>query len=151
MQTLKIKRIHPNVKLPQYAHNTDAGMDLYLPETLTLAPGERKKITSGIALELPSDTVGLILEKSSRAAEGLKGSGGVIDEGYRGEVYLMPWNTTDHELHYEAGTPYAQLVVIPIVRPEVIEAQELSESPRGAGGFGSTHTVKHGQWVSTVK
>ena len=150
MQTLKIKRLHPTVKLPRYAHATDAGLDLYLPEALTLKANERKKVPLGIAIELPSETVGLVWEKSSRGDQGLKVFGGVIDEGFRGELISTIWNTNTTLLKYEAGTPIAQLLIQPILHPTVSEAEILTETSRGDGAFGSTHKVVSGEWKSTV-
>ena len=151
LQTLKIKQIHPEVKLPRFAHATDAGVDLYLPEDLQLGPDERKKVPLGIAMALPADTVGLIWEKGSRSSEGLKTFAGVVDEEFRGEVALIVWNTNQTPHNYEAGTPIAQMVVQSVLHPEIVETSELSETVRGSGGFGSTHAVEDGSWVSTVK
>lgn len=150
MQTLKIKRLHPTIRLPRYAHPTDAGMDLYLPETLTLQPNERQKVPLGIVIELPPATVGLVREKGSRGAQGLKLFGGVIDEGYRGELIAIIWNTNKTPLEYKAGTPIAQLLVQPILHPAVSEAESLTDTSRGSGSFGSTYKVVDGAWVSTV-
>jgi len=136
---LKIKRLHPGVMLPKFAHATDAGIDLYLPEDLSLAPNEQQTVALGIAVELPSNTVGLLWEKSSRGAQGLQTFGGVIDEGYRGEVKAILKNTTAEMLSYAAGTPIVQLLVQPILRPDIQEITEVSETTRGTGGFGSTH------------
>lgn len=151
IQTLRVKRIHPTVQLPRYAHTTDAGMDLYLPEALTLQPNERQKVPLGIAIELPPATVGLVWEKSSRGAQGLLLFGGVIDEGYRGELIATVWNTNETVLEYAADTPIAQLLVQPILHPAVSEAESLTDTSRGSGAFGSTHTVVGGKWQSTVR
>ncbi len=150
MQILKVKRIHPTVKLPRYAHATDAGMDLYLPEAIELAKDERRMIGCGFSLELPPGTVGRLLHKSSRAKEGLTIASGVLDEGYRGEVKAILWNISGKPISLTAGTPYAQILVLPVLHPEIIEADDLSETARGEGGFGSTHQVVDGEWTSTV-
>ena len=151
MQTLKIKRIHPTVKLPRYAHATDAGFDLYLPEPVEVAVDERLMVGCGFAIALPAGSMGRLLHKSSRVKEGLTIASGVIDEGYRGEIKVILWNISDQPLTYPAGTPYAQILVLPVLHPNIIETDELSETPRGEGGFGSTHTVVDGQWTSIVK
>lgn len=88
-QTLQIKRIHPTVPLPRYAHATDAGIDLYLPEAIAFSQNERKIVSLGIAVELPPGTVGLVWEKGSRGREGLKTFAGVIDQSYRGELIAV--------------------------------------------------------------
>lgn len=143
--TIDIQRIHPTVKLPMYAHPGDAGMDLYLPEPLTLEPGERKVVDLGFAMALPESTVGLIWDKSSRPAKwGLAKLGGVIDAGYRGEVKTIVLNTSVERVELAAGEPIAQLLVQPILRPDILEVSELDKTARGAGGFGSTHESTRG-------
>ncbi len=139
---LQIKLLHDEVTAPKYAHDTDAGMDLYLPTPLRLNPHERETIGLGFAMALPSGTVGLIRDKSSwPSKKGLALLGGVIDEGYRGEVKVILLNTTDQTIEITAGAPIAQLLIVPIHHPTVNIVDELEETIRGAGGFGSTHEV----------
>lgn len=150
-QVLKIKRVHPSVTMPRYAHATDAGLDIYLPEDLVIKARERIRINLGFAIELPAETVGLILEKGSRGNEGLQIFGGVVDEAFRGEIKLVLMNTNDIEVSYSTGTPIAQLVIQPVLHPTIQEVEALSDSDRGDGAFGSTHAQKDGHWISTVK
>ena len=138
MQTLKIKRLHPTVKLPDVAYEGDAGIDLYLSENLALQPGERKKVPMGIGLEIPAGAVGLIRERSSKAKDGLKMLGGVLDAGYRGEVFAMLLNTSHETLKYPAGTHVVQLLILPYLPVRIAEVDTLSPSQRGTQGFGSS-------------
>ncbi|MBI4022732.1 dUTP diphosphatase [Candidatus Berkelbacteria bacterium] len=127
---------------PRYAHATDAGLDLYLPASLRLNPHERKTIGLCFAMALPSGTVGLIRDKSSwPSKKGLALLGGVIDQGYRGEVKIILLNTTSALIEIEAGAPIAQLLIVPIHHPTVMVVDQLDETSRGVGGFGSTHEV----------
>ncbi|MGI6103179.1 MAG: dUTP diphosphatase [Patescibacteria group bacterium] len=138
--TLAIQRLHPTVQLPRFAHPDDAGLDLYLPEPLILKPGERKTVALGFAMALPKGTVGLIWDKSSRAAKwGVKTMGGVIDAGYRGEVKTIVLNSATDRVELAAGEPIAQLLIQPVLAPDVTEVVSLDETARGVGGFGSTH------------
>ena len=136
--SIKIQRLHPAAVLPTVYHDGDAGFDLVLPEPLELMPGERKKVALGIAVELPEGTVGLMWDRSSKANDGLKSMGGVIDASYRGQLYCILLNTSTEPLSYPAGTAILQLVVQPVLRPALEEVDSLSDTTRGDGGFGST-------------
>lgn len=139
---LRIQLLRDDVAAPRYAHVTDAGLDLYLPETLRLEPHERTTIALGFAVALPAGTVGLIRDKSSwPSKKGLTTLGGVIDEGYRGEVKVILLNTTDESIEIPAGSPIAQFLIVPIYHPTVRIVDELDATARGTGGFGSTHEV----------
>lgn len=138
MQTLKVKRFHPAVKLPDVAYEGDAGIDLYLPEDLALAPGERKKVGMGVGFELPQGTVGVMRERSSKGNDGIKNFGGVIDAGYRGEVFGVLFNSSTETRTYPAGTAMIQMLVLPYVPVSITEAEELPPSQRGSKGFGSS-------------
>ncbi len=136
---LKIKRLRSNVKLPHYAHEGDAGFDLFAPETIEILPGERKMMPLGISLEIPHGFVGLMWEKSGLSCKhGLKSFGGVIDAGYRGEVHACFINTTDTAYTIEEGHKVIQMLIQPVEHAEIEEVENLSETSRGNGGFGST-------------
>lgn len=139
---IKIKKIHPNAKIPQYAYASDAGMDLYIPESLTLKKGERKSIPLGLAIEIPEGYVGLMFDKSSLShIHGLKSYGGVIDAGYRGELHVGIMNLSENDYVFEAGQKIIQILIMPVIQAEVLEVDHLSDSQRGEGGFGSSGTV----------
>jgi dUTP pyrophosphatase len=136
---IKIKKMRPDAKLPSYAHPGDAGMDLYSAETATIKPGERRKIPTGISVELPHGYVGLVWDKSGLAANhGVTNLAGVMDAGYRGEYIVTLINVGQEPYTIETGHKIAQLLIQRIEHPDIEEVSELSESSRGEGGFGST-------------
>ncbi len=136
---IKIKKIHPEAQLPKFAHADDAGMDLFVPERVTVAPGERKSIGLGIAIEIPEGYVGLMWDKSGLSHKyGVKTFGGVIDAGYRGEIHAGIMNLSKETYVFEKGHKIVQLLIQKIEHPRVIEVEELSDSHRGHGGFGSS-------------
>ena len=136
---LKIKKIHPNAKIPNYAHFGDAGFDLYIPERFILKAGERKSIPLGLAMEIPHGHAGLLLDKSGLSHKhGLKSFGGVIDSGYRGEVHAGIMNLSDTDYIFEAGDKIIQMLIMPVETVDIIEVDELSDSERGNGAFGSS-------------
>lgn len=135
---IKVVRVHKEARLPQYAHDGDAGMDLFSIEELILKPGERKAIRTGLSIELPEGFVSLIWDKSGIASKGIKTMGGVIEYTYRGEYKIIIINLSSEDYEIKKGQKIAQLLIQPIETVEIEEAFELSESVRGEGGFGST-------------
>ena len=136
---LKIKKLHPDAKIPSYVHLGDAGMDVFALESLALAPGERGLVRTGIALEFPEGYVLLMWDKSGISTKhGITTLAGVIDAGYRGEIQIGVVNLGQDSHTFEKGSKVAQILVQPIVRAEIQEVEKLSESIRGEGGFGST-------------
>lgn len=138
---LQIKRLTSTAILPKYANPGDAGMDLFSDEEVTLQPGERKAVKTGIAFALPPNHVGLVWDKSSVSSKmGVHCLAGVIDESYRGEVQIVMINHASTPQSFTRGQKIAQLLVQPISYAQVEEVQELNETTRGTGGFGSTGT-----------
>ena len=138
---LHIKKLHPGAILPSFAHAHDAGLDLRTVAEVTVLPGERVQIATGLAIGIPVGHVGLIWDKSGLSQKkGLKTLGGVIDVGYRGEVYVGLYNTSTERYTFAAGDKIAQLLIQAILQPEIIEVLELDDSDRGTDGFGSTGT-----------
>jgi dUTP pyrophosphatase len=140
--TLKVRRLEPRARLPTRAYPGDAGLDLYALEDGTLDPGQRASIRTGIAVEIPGGEAGLVLPRSGLAARhgiALVNAPGLIDSGYRGEIVVLLLNT-DPSARFElaAGDRIAQLVLVKVQTPGVIEVDELAASERGAGGFGSS-------------
>lgn len=136
------KKLTPNATIPHYVHPGDAGMDIVTTESRTLVPQEHYAFATGLSMELPEGTVALVWDKSGRAVkEGLKTMAGVIDSGYRGEIKIALLNTTNQPVVINAGEKIAQLLIQRVEQPEVHEATELSDTSRGAGGFGSTGIV----------
>jgi dUTP pyrophosphatase len=139
---LRVRRLHPEARLPARAHPGDAGLDLHALEPVRLEPGARASVPTGVALELPAGHAGLVLPRSGLAARhgiALVNAPGLIDEGYRGEVRVLLLNT-DPEAAVElaAGDRIAQLLVVAAAPCAVEEAEALGETARGAGGFGSS-------------
>lgn len=136
---LKIKKLHPNAKLPTYAHSGDAGFDLYAIESVIIPVGARILIGTGLAMEIPDGFVGLIWDKSGLSmVHGLKNLGGVIDAGYRGEIKVGVVNLSKEDYTIIAGHKVAQMLIQKVERAEIKEVVELHGTLRGHGGFGST-------------
>lgn len=141
---LKIKKLKENAKIPQRATNGSAGMDLYacIAESVTLAPGQLTVIPTGIAIELPDNTCAAFLY--ARSGLGVKhgiclsNGVGVIDSDYRGEVCVGLCNVSDKPYVIEPFERVAQMVIAPVLTPEITEVNELSDTARGEGGFGSS-------------
>ena len=137
----RVKKLSPEAIIPKYANPTDAGMDIFSLESVTLQPGERKNIKTGIAFALPTNHVGLVWDKSSVPSKfGVHCMAGVIDESYRGELQVVMINLGQAPHTFEKGQKIAQLLVQPITYSTIQEVQELDETARGRGGFGSTGT-----------
>ncbi len=137
--TIKIKKLHQDAVVPRYAKEHDAGMDFYASESLVLQPGERRLVSTGIAMAIPSGYVGLIWDKSGIATKhGLKTMAGVIDAGYRGEIRILVHNLGNEEFVVEKGNKVAQMLIQPVEQREVMEVEKLDSTDRGEGGFGST-------------
>jgi dUTP pyrophosphatase len=139
---LGLKRLAEGAVIPSRANRGDAGLDLCALDAGSIAAGERTAVGTGLAIELPSRTVGLVVPRSglaSRHGISLVNAPGVIDEGYRGEIRVLLINTDRSAAwSYEAGERIAQLLVVRFEAPDVIELSELSETARGDGGFGSS-------------
>jgi dUTP pyrophosphatase len=140
--TLKVRRLDARARLPTRAYPGDAGLDLYALEDGALDPGQRASVRTGIAVEIPEGEAGLVLPRSGLAARhgiALVNAPGLIDSGYRGEIVVLLLNT-DRSARFElaAGDRIAQLVLVKVQTPEVLEVEELAASERGAGGFGSS-------------
>jgi dUTP diphosphatase len=140
--TLPVRRLDDRARLPTRAYPGDAGLDLYALEDAVLEPGERASIRTGIAVEIAEGEAGLVLPRSglaSRHGIALVNAPGLIDSGYRGEVRVLLLNT-DREATFTiaGGDRIAQLVLVKIETPDVVEVEELAVSERGAGGFGSS-------------
>ncbi|MBE6915239.1 MAG: dUTP diphosphatase [Ruminococcaceae bacterium] len=146
---LKVKAVSPmignEIPLPAYATEGSAGLDLRacIDEKITVKAGGRVLIPSGIAIELPKDYVALVFARSGLAIKhglALSNGVGVIDSDYRGEIAVGLINQGEADFVISPGERIAQLVVMPVVQPELELVDNLSDTARGAGGFGSTGT-----------
>lgn len=135
---MKVKKLSPLAKLPQRAHPTDSGADLFALERTVLPARAITKVHTGIAVELPENTSGIIWGKSSVESKGIKAMAGLVDAPYRGELIVCMYNLNEQDFVFEAGQKIAQLVVLPTLYPAFEEVSELTDTTRGDGGFGST-------------
>jgi dUTP pyrophosphatase len=131
----------PPLELPRYETDGAAGMDLRADEPFALAPGERRVVPTGLALELPPGYEGQVRPRSGLAARSgiaLVNAPGTVDSDYRGEVKVIVVNLGQEPVSFARGDRIAQLVVAPVARARIELVDELPDSARGAGGFGST-------------
>jgi dUTP pyrophosphatase len=140
--TLPIVRLRPDATVPTQAYDGDAGLDLAAVEGVTLPPGGRAVVGTGVAVAIPDGYAGLVVPRSGLAARhGLSkvNTPGIVDSGYRGEVKVVLLNT-DRERSFtvEAGMRIAQLVLVPLPTVRLLEVDELPKSERGERGFGSS-------------
>lgn len=142
--TVPTVRVDPDLPLPAYARPGDAGADLHAVEDVLLGPGQRALVGTGVAVELPTGTVGLVHPRSGMAARhgiGIVNAPGTVDAGYRGEIKVCLINhDTERSYQVRRGDRIAQLVVQPVLRAVFAEVEQLSASERGSGGHGSTGT-----------
>ena len=140
--SFRFTRLSEAAKAPLRAHPGDAGCDLFAAQPARLEPGERASVGTGIAVEIPDGSAGLVLPRSGLAAKhgiSVVNAPGLIDAGYRGEVRVLLLNTDRNEaFEIEPGDRIAQLVIVEIGDSEPVEADALGESVRGEGGFGSS-------------
>lgn len=143
MEKIPVKKLRENAILPTYGSSEAAGADLYacLEEPVTIAPGQTAFIPTGLAMALPTGYVGLVCARSGIACKrGLAPANkvGVIDSDYRGEFLVALHNHGDQAQRVEPGERIAQLLVVPVLTPGFAQVQELTETQRASGGFGST-------------
>ena len=138
---VNVKKLKKESKLPVYGSEYAAGADLYASEDAVIGAGETKFVHTGIAVELPQGTVGLVYARSGMACKqdlAPANKVGVIDADYRGEIMVALHNHGKETRKIEAGDRIAQFVIAPYYTAEFLEAEELSDTVRGGGGFGST-------------
>lgn len=148
MVEIKVKKIHPKAVMPVYMTEHAAGMDLctVIDEPVVLAPGERTLLPTGLAMEIPPGYEGQVRPRSGLALKkgiALVNSPGTIDADYRGEIGIIMINLGDQPVVFLPGDRVAQLVVAPVTRAVLVEAEILNDSVRSSGGFG--HTGVNGQ------
>jgi dUTP pyrophosphatase len=142
MIELKIKMLEEGLPVPRYQHEGDAGLDLPSRVAYTLEPGERARIPTGVAVAIPRGYAGFVMVRSGLAARhgiACVNAPGLIDAGYRGELVVILLNTDRHEpFQIHRGDRIAQLVLQKVIEATTVEVDELDETTRGDGGFGST-------------
>ncbi|MCB2224020.1 MAG: dUTP diphosphatase [Actinobacteria bacterium] len=138
---IPLKRLDPGLPVPEHAHPGDGGVDLRAAAGVTLAPGERAAVPTGVAVAIPDGHAGLVVPRSglaSRHGIGVVNAPGLIDSGYRGEIAVVLVNHGREPFTAARGDRIAQLVVVPVSTQEMVEVDDLPPSSRGDGGFGST-------------
>ncbi|MEA2432643.1 MAG: dUTP pyrophosphatase [Actinomycetota bacterium] len=139
---LQIKRLDPDLPIPEYARPGDAGLDLLAAENATLQPGERAAVPTGIAIALPDGYAAFVQARSGRALKeglGVANGPGLIDSGYRGEIKVIVVNLDPSSpIDIKRGEKIAQLVIQKVESAEIEVVESLPDSERGGGGFGST-------------
>ena len=143
MNKIHVKKLHPHAVLPTYGSAEAVGADLYacLEEPVTIQPGEVYWVSTGIALEVPKGCAGLVYARSSMGAKrGLAPANkvGVVDPDYRGEIKVVLLNHSNQPQTLQPGERVAQFVITPVLTPDYEEVEELTDTNRGIGGFGST-------------
>jgi dUTP pyrophosphatase len=138
---VEVVRQDPELALPAYAREGDAGLDLLAAAPVTLAPGARQIVPTGLRVAIPEGFAGLVLPRSGlalRTGVTVLNAPGLIDSGYRGEVGVLLVNHGSEPVTVRRGERIAQLVIQPVARAVLVEVRGLEASQRGAGGFGST-------------
>ena len=139
--TLRFRKVHPDAVLPSYAHPSDAGMDVRSVEDVTIPPGGRALVHTGLVMLLPPMHEAQVRPRSGLALKSgitVLNTPGTIDSGYRGEVGVILVNLGDAGFAVKKGDKIAQIVVAPVTQPQIVETADVDETDRGAGGFGST-------------
>jgi dUTP pyrophosphatase len=139
--TVKFKKLHSDATLPVYAHPGDAGMDVCSCAALTIQPGARALVPTGLVMELPKGTEAQMRPRSGLAIKHgitLLNTPGTIDEGYRGELGIILINLGHVPFEVEKGMRIAQMVIAPVLHVAIEEVSDVSDTTRGTGGFGST-------------
>ncbi len=138
---VKVKKLDPEARIPEMTHKGDSGFDLYANESLTIKPGERKLVSTGLSIEMPKGIEAQVRPKSGLAIKNgisVLNTPGTVDSCYRGEIKVIAINLGQEAFTIEKGTKIAQMVFMKVECPKLIESRELDDTTRNAGGFGST-------------
>ena len=139
LQLLRFKRLDSRAVLPARGSSYSAGLDIFCIEDLTIPPGERALARTGLAVAIPEGHYGRIAPRSGLASQkGLDTLAGVIDADYRGEIGCLLYNTGNETIDLPARSKVCQLIIEKIITPAAVWADEISDTDRGGGGFGST-------------
>lgn len=139
LQQLTFKRLDPRATLPTRGSSQSAGLDLFCIEDVSIEPTGRALVATGLAVAIPEGYYGRVAPRSGLASkQGLDVLAGVIDADYRGEILCLLHNTGDKTIHLAARSKICQLIIEKIITPTAVWADDISETDRGSGGFGST-------------
>jgi dUTP pyrophosphatase len=138
-EVIKIKKISSNAEIPAYAYSTDVGFDLRAITSEKLFPGEQKEFKTGLIFEIPAGHVGLIRDRAGIVTKmGVHTCAGTFDPGFRGEVTIFLVNMSEETQFVEEGMRIAQMVILPVARPEIVEVKKVTDTERGGKTLGST-------------
>ncbi len=137
-EILEVLKLNTEAKLPTRAHVGDAGIDLYALNDVILISRTPAKIQTGIAMAIPHGFVGMICDRSSMGAKGIRVLGGIVDSGYRGEVQVLLILLSDGNFEIKKGDKIAQMLIMPVNLCSLKEVEALSDTSRSTGGFGSS-------------
>lgn len=138
-EVIKIKKISPNAEIPAYAYSTDVGFDLRAITSEKLFPGEQKEFKTGLIFEIPEGHVGLIRDRVGIVTKmGVHTCAGTFDPGFRGEITIFLVNMSEETQFVEEGMRIAQMVILPVARPEIVEVKKVTDTERGGKTLGST-------------
>jgi dUTP pyrophosphatase len=135
---VKIKKLQEDAKLPSYAHPGDVGLDLYSREDTVIEPGKHYLFDIGVAIEFETGYAAIVKDKGGVSKSGVHSMGGVFDAGYRGTYIIHLVNLGHEPYEVKKGQKIAQLIIFPVAIADIQEVDELSDSARGEGRFGST-------------
>jgi dUTP pyrophosphatase len=136
---VRFKKLHADAQIPAYGRPGDAGLDLYAVDDMTLVPHEQRIVKTGIAMAIPPGTVALIWDRSGLAAkQGVTVLGGVIDHTYRGEIGVVLMNVSARPYDVKKGDRVAQLLIQPVFTADISVVDDLEETHRGDGAWGSS-------------
>lgn len=136
---LNFLKLLKDAEAPEYALDTDAGFDLKALENVSIFPFDQKKVSTGIAIEIPEGYVGIVRDRAGIVQKmNVHTVAGTFDSGFRGEVSIMLVNMNDKTVEIEKGMRIAQIILVPIVKAKITEVKKLSSTERGDKGFGST-------------
>lgn len=137
--SLNFLKISKDAEAPEYALESDAGFDLKALENVSIFPFDQKKVSTGIAIEVPEGYVGIVRDRAGIVQKmNVHTVAGTFDSGFRGEVSIMLVNMNDKTVEIEKGMRIAQIILVPIVKAKITEVKKLSSTERGDKGFGST-------------
>jgi dUTP pyrophosphatase len=141
--SIQTQKLRSEAQLPKYAHTGpwgDLAADLYSAEAAVISPGSTTLVPTGIAMAFPPDYGALVEDRSGLAVKGITTLAGVIDPGYRGEIKVVLTNVSSAPITLAAGDRIAQLRIVQRLQADFVEVENLDETTRGSGGFGSTGT-----------
>lgn len=136
---IKVKKIVSNAEIPSYAYSSDVGFDLRAIASQRLFPGEQKEFKTGLIFEIPEGHVGLVRDRAGIISKmGVHTCAGTFDSGFRGEVTIFLVNMSEETQFVEEGMRIAQIIILPVVKPQIVEVKKMNETERGTKSFGST-------------